>query len=426
MNYPNLKRLKVGRVHPDKTSVLSVPALFWATGALGMLTGLWRLWAARHDLFAVATGKGALLAAVHCFTLAGLTMVMMGALYQLVPVLLNCSATPTWRAVGQWALYTVGIIVFVCGFNGGNPVALSLGGSGVVLGIGLFLGNMASLLHHRTTFNITGWFIMAALCYLAVTMVLGSLLGLYYLGVLSLGPSLLGAHMAVALGGWFGFLMTGVSLRLWAMFGRSHREPSHWMVTWTCINLAVVGLIAGTLTDLSWIRILAWVVQLVGFGAYMRDVMRGGLIDRRTMRDPALRTVAAGLFFLAVFEILGTLAVLGRHTLWVPAIWAYGLGWIGLSFIGFSQKLLAFMIWIHRYAHVHGRGKVPRLEDIWRPSWAYAPLLATGIGLAMQGGAWWVKSSYWFAWGTSLEGFAWLWMFIFGIRAVLGPHRKPD
>lgn len=144
------------------------------------------------------------------------------------------------------------------------------------------------------------------------------------------------------------------------------------------------------------------------------------------MQDPALRTVAAGLLFLTVFEILGSLAVFGRHALWLPALWAYGLGWVGLTFIGLSQKLLAFMIWIHRYAHAHGHGKVPRLEDIWRPIWSYTPLFAAGIGLVMQGGGWWAKSSDGFLLGIALQGVAWLWMFLFGLRAVRGPHRVPD
>lgn len=422
----DLKRLKVGRAHTDKTAPLAVPVLFWTTGALGMLAGFWRLWAARQDWLATTMGQGVVLATVHCFTLAGLTMVMMGALYQLMPVLLNCSPTPAWRPVAQWALYTAGIIVLVYGFNGGIPVALASGGAGVIIGIAFFLGNMASLLGRRTTFNITGWFIVAALGYLAMTVVLGSLLALHYLGLISLGPSVLGMHMTVALGGWFGLLVVGVSYRLWAMFGRNHREPTNWVITWTLVNLAVVGLLVGSLTGFDSIRILAWLLQLMAFLAYIRDVMLGGPIDRRTMQDPALRTVAAGLIFLTVFEILGSLAALGHHALWIPALWAYGLGWVGLTFIGFSQKLLAFMIWIHRYAHVHGHGKVPRLDDIWRPAWDYPPLLATGIGLILQVGGWWAKSNDWFLVGIALQGVAWLWMLLFGARAARGPHHAPD
>lgn len=427
MNGTAIKRLKVGRPYTQRTAPLMVPGLFWVTGVLGMLVGFWRLWAVRRWVLLGTVGGGPVIASVHCFTLAGLTMVMMGALYQLMPVLLNCEPVAAKHAAGQWVLYTLGLIFFISGLNSGDEWALALGGSGILVGIGYFLLNMATRIRYRSTWNITAWFFATALVYLALTLVMGGLLVLRYsTGAPSFAEEL-AVHMTVALGGWFGFLVVGASYRLWAMFGRRHHEPKYWLGTWTLLNLAVIGIVLGDILVAPWVTDVGWGFQAAAFLVYVADIGLGGLFDRRTMQDPALRTIGASLIFLAVWEVLGTLA-LGRHhdTLWIPALLAYGLGWVGISFLGFVQKILPFMVWLHRYAHVRGQGKTPRLEDIWRPFWAYGPLGGAASGLAILLGAWGLDSQLLFNLGVALQTLAWLLLLVMGIKAVRGPHHRSN
>ena len=160
------KALAVGRAHTDKTAPFFVPVLFWVTGAVSILTGFWRLWAVRDLLLAEEIGQGPVIAAVHLFTLGGLTMLMMGALYQLTPVLLNCDPVPAKRSVSQWGIYTAGVAFFVTGLNGAGPAALWIGGSGIIVGLAFFLVNMFQRFRRRQTWNITAWFFAASLCYL--------------------------------------------------------------------------------------------------------------------------------------------------------------------------------------------------------------------------------------------------------------------
>ncbi len=420
------KSLKIGRAYTQRTSRLVVPVLFWTTGAVGIMIGFWRLWAVRGLVLRGSVGQGRVIASVHLFTLAGFTMLMMGALYQLTPVLLNCEPVEVRYSTSQWAIYTLGILFFVMGLNCGWMSGLAMGGSGIVVGIAYFLVNLTGRIRLRTTWNITAWFFSAALTYLGLTLVMGGLLVLRY----STGsPSFsheVPVHLTVALGGWFGLLVAGASYRLWAMFGRRHHEPRYWLWTWSFANVAVFFIVIGYTTVL-WLTDVGWIFQAAAFVSYCGDIAVAGLFDSRTMKDPALRTLMLSMAFLAVWEVLGSIAMLGHQGgLWIPALMAYGLGWVGMSFLGFVQKILPFMVWLHRYAHVHGRGKMPRLEDIWRPSWAYGPLFGAASGLTALLLAFWLKSSALFSLGIVLQILAWLLLLVMGVRAVRGPHRMPE
>ncbi len=415
--------MKLGRIYPEKTTRLVVPVLFWATGIVSIIAGLFRVWAVRSLLFRGDVGRGSVISTIHLFTLGGLTMLMMGALYQLGPVLLNCDPVATRYSFSQWAIYLIGIAFFVFGLNYNWTLGLALGGIGVSAGIVFFLINMVGRIRRRNTWNGPALFFATALAYLALTLGLGLLLLLRYT---TGGPSLaheLSVHLTVALGGWFGFLVTGVSYRLWAMFGRRHHQPQYWIWTWALGNTAIVLLVTGYVSGVLWLTDGGWVCQLVAFGFYGTDIVAAGMLDRRTMTDPALRTLVPSLASLALWELLGSWAMLGRHELWVPALFVYGLGWVGMSFLGFVQKILPFMVWLHRYAHVHGQGKMPRLEDIWHPSWGYGPIVGTILGLALMLIGYGTVSGPVFTVGVGLQILAWMLLIATGARALWGPHR---
>lgn len=422
-----IPQLKIGRTYTDKTAPLAVPLLFWATGSLGVLVGLWRLASVAVPLLSGSVGEGPVLEAVHSFTLAGFTMVMMGALYQLIPVLLNVFPVSAPRAFIQWAVYTLGLIGFLVGLENGWTWVLACGGTGVVVGILWFLSNVIGRLRQSTTFNVTAWFFVTALGYLFLTVIMGGLLVVRYIMGHAFFPHEVPVHVTIALGGWFGLLVSGTSYRLWAMFGLRHREPRHWFPMWILANAAIVLWVVGLATGTDVLRMAGWLCQAGAFLVYMADIVATGLGDIRTMRDPALRMLALSLSGLAAFEVLGTWAVFGHvGRLWIPAWMAYGLGWVGISFMGFSQKIVPFMVWLHRYAHVHGQGKMPRLADIWRPGLAYPPMIGAGLGLLCLLVSFIASAPWLLRLGASLDGFAWLFLLGAGVRAVIEPHRKPE
>ena len=231
-----IKKLKIGRTHTDQTTVLAVPLLFWVTGCLGILFGLWRLAFVAQALLSGLVRQGTVLEAIHSFTLAGFTMVMMGALYQLIPVLLNVPPVSPMRVVIQWMLYALGLVAFLLGLAIGATWVLVCGGTGVVGGIVLFLANVGGRIRRSRRFNVIALFLVTSLVYLFLTVIMGGFLVVRYTVANPSFPHEVPVHMTIALGGWFGLLVSGVSYRLWAMFGLKHREPQHWFGTWLLVN----------------------------------------------------------------------------------------------------------------------------------------------------------------------------------------------
>ena len=427
MTGKNLKKLKVGRAFTHHTSPMATPFLFWVTGVLGVIAGLLRLLLARQLLLNGVVGSAPIIAATHLFTLAGFTMVMMGALYQLSPVLFDCEPLPFRRVFIQWAFYTCGVGLFAASLSF-EWFWGSLAGAGtLVAGITLFVINFLNRVGRRSTWNLTAWFFISAVFYLSLTIIVGGLLAIHYTTGLLGFSNELPIHLTMALGGWFGLLMVGASFRLWNMFGRAHHEPRYWIYTAALAHLAIVMMVVGDFVNWSPLGMAGWALQIGAFILYGVDVARGGLFDGRTMKDPALKSLAVAMSFLLVFEVLGSLAwFLGLPELWLYALLAYGLGWVGMTFMGFVQKIVPFIVWLHRYAYVHGKGKMPRLGDILLPEWIYGPVAMATSGLISLLAGLALNWGWLLVFGIILEIGGWLLLLAVGVRAVRGPHRQPQ
>lgn len=416
---------KAGRTYPNRTAPLRVPVLFFASGALGILAGSAQLGLASPWILNGRTGAGPVLAAVHLFTLAGFSTLMMGALYQFLPVLLNTPPVSPRRALWQWVVFVAGVGAFAGGLAGGHASAVRIGAGGMVAGVLWFLVNAFGRIRERRTWNFTAWYFATGLFYLALAMGVGALLVLRMLGGWPPVHHLLAVHLVLALGGWWGMTLAGSSYRLWAMFGRTHREPRRWRLTWTLANAGLIVLIAGYAGNWPTLREGAWVVTACAVATLLGDLVPASLSGWRHLADPALMAAATAPLGLVAFEVFGTLSLFAHAHLWPTALIAYGLGWVGLSALGFVQKIVPFMVWLHRYAHPRGGRKMPRLSDIWPPTRMYAPCGSATLGAAAMAFAVFARSETLLQVGCALEGLAWAVLAAAGWRAVRGPHRFP-
>ena len=414
--------LAIGRLHTEHTPALAVPLLFMATGILAIISGFVRLLTPFQLLLYGNVSSFHTIATVHLFTLAGFTMAMMGALYQLVPVLHNEKPVSYRMALMQWMVYSMAAVLFVGAMNAMWRQGIILGGILLAWGIGWHLINLYLTLQRRQ-WNIPMIFIATALWYLAITVIMGLVLAIHLsTGAFSIWHGLV-IHLCLGLGGWFGFLVMGVSYRLWAMFAASRQTPKFWLATWLLQQSAVILGVLSVLTEQTRLFDWGWTMAVVGGIMYLADLIRLKAFSRRTLYDPALATVALGAGSLLIWWILGTMALLGYPTLWVAALWVYMIGWVGFTLLGFSQKIVPFLIWLHRYAHVHGQGKVPRLTDIWRTSWSTITLMLGVAGLVLSSvGLVWGMREFW-AGGLFMLIGTFGSLGLFGGRAVFGTAR---
>lgn len=70
--------------------------------------------------------------------------------------------------------------------------------------------------------------------------------------------------------------------------------------------------------------------------------------------------------------------------LWLAAGWLAIVGTALTAIQGFFYKIATFLIWLHRYAPMVGRGRVPRLEELYDQRVAYTGWACWTSGLLLS------------------------------------------
>uniref|UniRef100_Q46R23 Transmembrane protein n=1 Tax=Cupriavidus pinatubonensis (strain JMP 134 / LMG 1197) TaxID=264198 RepID=Q46R23_CUPPJ len=362
----------------------------WLGAAAGVLLALGPV-ARLPDRFAPLA-----LAAVHVLALGMLLPVMLGALFQMMPVVAGVAVPGSGRVAPLVALTaSIAAGALAAGFLGGGTVPFRLaalaGGLLLPLAGGLLLwGGRRVGRVDATTRTLAG--IGAPL---ALTGLLGAALAGLFGGLWRASPSpLLALHVVWGLGGWLAALVTGIATTVLPMFWQVPRLPcwlqrclplGHWLPLLAFTVLIVVqpeGQIA------RW-AFWAW----LAFAAVTAAFMLAGMLRARRRHDPvwllwpvaAASMLAAALLAAALPQApsawlswwVGTLALIGGGVLPVTAM----LG-----------KIVPFLVWLHLRRLLPPRARVPAMQAIINPdaqrhqSWlllaAFAMLLALPLAPA--------------------------------------------
>ena len=173
-----------------------------------------------------------MLALTHGFTLGFLTMVMMGALLQLLPVIGGIGiAKPRLIATTSHVLYCAGVITlmlsFVLATNWLTLTALAL----LSLGLGIYLGAIIWVLIKKISQGDSINCFRLAIASLAILLLLGVLLLANRVGVslpfITLDKHLTDIHALMGLVGWAGILIIAVSFQVLPMFHVAPNMPKY-------------------------------------------------------------------------------------------------------------------------------------------------------------------------------------------------------
>jgi len=322
-----------------------------------------------------------LLAFVHLTLLGWVTILAVGVLYQMLPVIQQVAL---WgEASGPFVLGGLagGTATLAAGLWTFRVPWLIVGGTLVVAALVIFLVAMAGTLRRVTAWNLKGVYVAFALGYLALTVVLGLTMALNFrFGFL--GPAmgrLLVVHAHLGVIGWLTLLIVGVSYQLVPMFGLAHgysERPARLVLI--LLNVGLLALAVAVLMDAApWASALAALPILVGLALYVWDMVR---IIRRRMRrrmDIGLRYMLASLVYLLAAAATGV-GLLARLPAERWAI-AYGYlaigGWVSLVVIGMAHKIVPLLVWHVRFGRRLGLEQVPLPND----------LLSERLGLVVLG-----------------------------------------
>ncbi len=357
---------------PGTTIPLRLPLSLLLSGAIAsVLLGIGAIFVLPEAL----TDPQALhvLALVHTATLGWWTMTIMGAMYQLVPVVLVTRLRAVPLAYCQMLLYLIGVVLLVSGFWFNRIALLASGGTLVVVAATLFAVHLLETILLAPRRPLTAAYLVASLVYLLVVVNLGLTAALNFRWGF-LGASayrLLFAHLVVGLGGWLGLTVIGVSYKLVPMFALAHRSSERfgWGLL-ILLNLSLPGLALslGLAGPAGMVDLVGGVLALALLG-FVYDFWRMLRARRKQTIDVMQRFAVAAPGYLALGVLLGS-AIVAFHLddafgpLWLATAYLLLMGWIGQSVLGNLQKIVPFLVWNQRYASRIGREKVPLLRDL--------------------------------------------------------------
>ena len=314
-----------------------------------------------------------LLSFAHMAVLGWATMIIMGAMTQLIPVILETSLYSVKLAKwGLW-LYLVAVMSIAGHFwffaikGGGMASAAGM----AFLAVLLFVINVGLTMRKVKSMNITIAHIIAAIVYLTVVAAIGLLLGINLSIPFIKGDHLhyLGLHATIGFVGWFSMIIMGVSYKLLPMFTLSYTYKT-WP-GWTAfglINLGVLGIVVEFLTNRPLYSSVLIVTGMFMFSYQIILIMKGRM---RKALDVGLRHAVFAYGYIPVAALLGGVITLSNINPEIKqrVILIYGFtvlfGCITLLIIGMMYKIVPFLVWFHKYSDKVGKEKVPMLKDMF-------------------------------------------------------------
>ena len=324
--------------------------------------------------------SGPVLSVVHILVLGWVTMIIFGALYQLIPVVMEVKLYSEKLAYTSLAGLVIGLFFLIAAFLGYRFQLTNnfiVGGSLIIGAVVLFVVNILTTAISSPKRSISKSYIMASAVYFLLTVLMGLFI------VINLSYNLLPVahnvflktHAVIGLVGWFLLLIIGVASKLMPMFLIVHKTRED-LLKWGfyLINAGIIIIFVATFFQqvTVFVDVAAFVLILSGlvmFLLFNYDVFSHRM---RKKLDVGMKLSAIG-FVMLVFSILSFIATyFGNPALGLPPgrieivsglLLIYGF-FTGLI-LGQTYKTLPFIIWLYNYQAVVGRQKTPLPGDLY-------------------------------------------------------------
>jgi hypothetical protein len=350
---------------------LTAPVALAAAGAVVLFGGAEVLTSRWAPLTLVVT---------HLGTLGFISMVMLGATYQMLAVVVG-SPIPRPRAAHVvHALFTLGVAGFCWGIAMGNPSVVFVAIAVLTFGVGLFVVPVGIALFRAPSLNETVFGIRAAVGFFFLTAVAGIWMAHGFSGMGFPGSRLLWsqAHLCIALIGWVGGLIAAVSWQVLPMFYLAPHPPG--ALKWTVQILAVLGAFGPALIlGVDYFDLLGEnppplepaVAAAAAPGILavwvLHPAVAGWSLSKRRRRR-----VDGSLYFWQTGLLMGPVTALSAVAAWSLSAphwdilfgWLALWGWVGMIVHGMLTRIVPFLVWLHRFAPLVGQMQVPSVKRL--------------------------------------------------------------
>jgi hypothetical protein len=356
-----------------QAAAVRLPLCFVLTGVLSLLVSAGVL-LSQPDLLAMYHYTPHLIAITHLFVLGFICSIVMGAMYQLVPVTLETQIFSERLVKFQFAAHVIGFVGMVWAFWNFNLALVGVFGSVLTVGVGLFVFNLACTLAKVKRWNTIKFGITSALLWLSATVAVGLFVTASKFWTFFAFQPLAAMHAHAHLGvvGVFVMMIVTVSYKLVPMFTLSELQSERraWCSV-AVINIGLVGIFITVLFQEPFKPLFA-LVTISGFLLYGWELFAILRARNRRVLDWGMK------YFLTAIGLLIPLSILALALTWsgLPANAVtmqlesvYGLigmfGLVGLAILGMLYKIVPFLVWFHSYSRHIGRAKVPALAEMY-------------------------------------------------------------
>lgn len=335
-----------------------------------------------------------LLSITHLLVLGWISMVIFGALYQLIPVIMEVKLFSEKLALISFGLLGSGSIMLGIAFwNFWLGTQMHIAATLLLLSVLLFVINVFTTARISDKKSIQKKFILTSIVWLLFTVMAGITLAinLTYPFLSTPHIELLKLHANAGIIGWFMQLIIGVSSRLLPMFMVSHNlntrklELSYYLlnaglaIALSCLFFQwEIGVISG---------VIVVIFGIIYFLSFMMEAFRKRV---KKQLDVGMKQSAFSLSTLILpIIIIGVLSIfnesLGSITL--PMVVVYGstllIGFVTSLIQGQTYKTLPFIIWLKIYRNRIGKGKTPFPKELYSEKVAQFQLWGFIIGFTI-------------------------------------------
>ena len=317
-----------------------------------------------------------LIAITHIIILGWASMMVFGALYQLIPVVYETSLYSERLSQITFWLFVISVSLLSYSFWIGSYTDLLFYASLMMFGsLLLFIMNLHLTYKKTEKPNIQSKFINTGIYWLAATELLGTMIALNFKHSFLSESHLhyLKIHAHLGLIGWFLLLIIGSSSILIPMFMVSHNlDQKKLNYSYYFINAGLLAI------SIDWLFIhsnyfiyLYWLLFTIGIGFFLSYIYNSYSNRLRRKLDVGLKYTVIAIALLTLPLLLALYLIFqGTETslsLRISTFYGFSIffGVISMLIFGQTYKTLPFIVWLEKYqAHI-GKYKIPLPRELY-------------------------------------------------------------
>ncbi|PKN14821.1 MAG: hypothetical protein CVU67_03660 [Deltaproteobacteria bacterium HGW-Deltaproteobacteria-24] len=303
---------------------------------------------------------------VHLFLVGFVIFIIVGAMAQLIPVVLEIGHYHVELFYVIFPFLVLGLVFLLSGFIA-DPTMLPYGGVLLLLAFGLYLFNLLMTLKEVKKLTLVVKSVAVANAFLAIGLIFGLLMALNYAGIIVIDMSaFLKAHVYLLICGYITLTVMGISLVLVPMFGLSHGFNDQSIVlSIYLLATSVVIVVVASIFELSFFEYFGYFTTVVAYVLYVYQIAI--IYKNRARKESDIWAKSMIFAFVMLVISLGFIVayfIKPNQAYLLVSGFLFFVGFLGFIITAHLYKIVPFLVWFHRFSPLVGKQKVPMMADM--------------------------------------------------------------